>query len=415
MDGERESIGLDPKSLARHYRTILRRGEQDVSVLENAGGSASAEPDLSLPAVTDRMKRLRSELTRIVKEELGDDPDLYTLIDQIVAQGETALHLLGAGDDQALADSSGFGDVEVIVQLDGSRPSFMVRGDKADLKSSPVGGWSDRLGAQEESLRDALCCVGRIDDPSQPLGWVGTGFLVHNNLIMTNRHVLQALGKEVEDHSWSLHTNLAIDFGHEFRSVETARRRVLHSVAFCPRDPIVTTAIDHKRLDLVLIELTPSDASNRPPATLAIDIGPEWANPGEVVFVAGYPGKPLFGQYEPSLLDQLFRSTFGYKRLAPGLVTAPVDFAAEATSLTTAHDATTLGGNSGSCVVRFDRPNAAAGLHYGGRRVEPRENWAHILGRTLAAEDSQTGASLRNVLDRFGVNLIDRIGERNDG
>jgi hypothetical protein len=75
---------------------------------------------------------------------------------------------------------------------------------------------------------------------------------------------------------------------------------------------------------------------------------------------------------------------------------------------TTAHDATTLGGNSGSIVLVIGRENAAAGLHYGGRRSTPRENWGHILGLTLD-KTGQSGKTLRECLNEYHVNLIDRI------
>jgi hypothetical protein len=98
----------------------------------------------------------------------------------------------------------------------------------------------------------------------------------------------------------------------------------------------------------------------------------------------------------------LFKSTFGHKRLAPGLF---INSQAGVHTWTFAHDATTLGGNSGSVVLRRDQEQVAAGLHYGGRWSEPRENWGHILGLVLDQPD-KSGKTLREYLNDFDVQPI---------
>jgi V8-like Glu-specific endopeptidase len=75
---------------------------------------------------------------------------------------------------------------------------------------------------------------------------------------------------------------------------------------------------------------------------------------------------------------------------------------------TLAHDATTIGGNSGSVVLVAGRERVAAGLHYGGRRGEPRENWGHVIGRVLDEKDHRSGATLRQLFIEYGVRLVDR-------
>jgi hypothetical protein len=172
---------------------------------------------------------------------------------------------------------------------------------------------------------------------------------------------------------------------------------------FAGQRPILGS-IDHERLDLVLIELEPAPDGTPPEHKLDIDIATDWPNPSRTVFTVGYPGSPRVGDYPLTLLEQLFKSTFGHKRIAPGLVMAS---AVAIPEWTCAHDATTLGGNSGSVVLVAGHENLAAGLHYGGRYSEPRENWAHILGRTLEETDRATGRPLREILDEHGVNLRD--------
>jgi hypothetical protein len=110
-------------------------------------------------------------------------------------------------------------------------------------------------------------------------------------------------------------------------------------------------------------------------------------------------------------LEQLFKSTFGFKRLAPGTIAKPI--VSSPPSWMLAHDCTTLGGNSGSVVLVASRGTIACGLHYGGRRADPRENWGHILGLTLDAPNAAHQAagveplSLRELLKKHEVQLID--------
>jgi hypothetical protein len=139
-----------------------------------------------------------------------------------------------------------------------------------------------------------------------------------------------------------------------------------------------------------------------------MDAAPSWSAEQTRIYTIGYPAQPdlVFG-YSPTLLEQLFTSTFGFKRLAPGEIGRPV--AANTAPWTLAHDATTLGENSGSMVVAIGREMNAAGLRYGGRLAEPRENWGHVLGRVLDVVDARKaskGISLR--ASRAGLGAVIR-------
>ena len=51
---------------------------------------------------------------------------------------------------------------------------------------------------------------------------------------------------------------------------------------------------------------------------------------------------------------------------------------------------------------------AAVGLHYGGSRSEPPENWGHRLGAVLDAVGTPAGKTLGEVLKSHGVKLVNR-------
>jgi hypothetical protein len=384
-----------------HYNRLLQARE--VSPLEAAPGGP---PDLSNAAINERVVDTGAELHQIVTDELGDRQELHDIVDEIVAGGGEALRVLRDGDEERLQASPALvQNLEVIVRTDGSRPSFLVRDDAVAQTTSPLGSWGPTLDGEAENLRQAIACVGRIDDPSSLVGFWGTGFLVQNDLIITNRHVLQVVATE-NNGTWTINDGAKIDFGHEHRGRENVRPRALKQILFTGAKPIDPHALDHTKLDLALIELEPADGEETP-TPLKVELAEDWANPDLTMFTIGYPAQPALGAEAVSLLEQLFRSTFGFKRLAPGLVMQPDPSLAP---WTVEHDATTLGGNSGSVVVVMGREGVAAGLHYGGTRGDPRANWGHIIGKALDTAGAGSDQTLRQIFVDRGVEMIDSLG-----
>lgn len=391
-------------NLLEHYKSRLMRPRG--AALESGGLDAAV--DFSDAAIRERVSGSEEELHRIIRDYLDDRSELHELAGRMLRSGDTALRRLRDNDEQSLqAGAELRAGLETIVHLDGSRPSFLVRDDTVDLKSSPPGSWSDTLAASADLLGNAIACVGRIDVPEFNPPYVGTGFLVGEDVILTNRHVLQLIARPGAG-DWQIAPSATIDFGHEFRGRASVAPRALKSVLFCGSQFIDAGAIDHSKLDLALIRLEPATANNRPARALSVDIAPDWAQPGLTTFVVGYPAPPGYGAYTPTLLEQLFQSLFGYKRLAPGLIAKP---SSPLSPWSFAHDATTLGGNSGSAVLVAGREKIAAGLHYGGRFTEPRENWGHVLGLTLDQRAAPTAGTLREIMREHGVDLIDGLGK----
>lgn len=399
-----------PRDLTAHYKKILKSGEAAGGGVEGVGGD-SGDPDLSEGGILDRLDTTQAELKRIVDEHLGGRPELHELAEQLTAGASEALRALRDEDEERLRKRPDLLDsLEAVVRTDGSRPSFMIRDGEVDKTTSPLGAWEGTLDTSAGMLRDAISCVGRIDIPSATQGFEGTGFLIQDNLIATNRHVLQAVAQRGGDGSWTFKEGVTIDFGHEFRARDSVGRRALRRVVFAGSKRILGVGpVDHTKLDLALVELEPTAPENLPRAPLALDVAGDWADPDLTVYTLGYPANPGVEAYAPTLLEQLFQMTFGYKRLAPGKVMRPQ---ASVHTWTLAHDATTLGGNSGSVILVVGREHAAAGLHYGGRRVEPRENWGFVLGRVLEETDGLSELTLRQRLQEHGVQLIDRVGGR---
>jgi hypothetical protein len=399
------------RDLTEHYKKILKSGEGTASGVEGVSDGGDGEPDLSEGGIRDRLDATQAELRRIVDEQLGGRRELHELAERITASASEALRALRDEDEEHLRKRPDLLDsLEAVVRTDGSRPSFMIRDGEVDKTSSPLGSWEGTLDASVGMLRDAVSCVGRIDIPSAEQGFEGTGFLIQDNLIATNRHVLQAVARLGGDGNWTFNEGVTIDFGHEFRARDSIGRRALRRVVFAGSKRILGGGpVDHTKLDLALVELEPTAPENLPRAPLALDVAGDWADPDITVYTLGYPANPGVEAYTPTLLEQLFQMTFGYKRLAPGKIMRPQE---SVHTWTMAHDATTLGGNSGSVILVVGREHAAAGLHYGGRRSEPRENWGFVLGRVLEETDGRSDVTLRQCLKGHGVQLIDRVGGR---
>ncbi len=308
--------------------------------------------------------------------------------------GQKALLELAAGRVDTLQDDIGaVASLEAIIRTDGSRPSFLVRNGKVDQATSPVGDWANTLAFDAGMLTRALQCVGRIDLPSSRAGYKGTGFLIQEDLIVTNRHVLQEIAFR-EGAQWRLRGGAAIDFGREYRGIESLNRRSLSHVVYSGPETI-REPVDHRRLDLAMIALTPATADVKPRHWLSIDRRKTWHQSGQEVYVVGYPTLPEPNPYPLTLLEQLFQTTFGYKRLAPGKSARST---ASDAAWTMGHDCTTIVGNSGSLVIGCGEGGAALAIHYGGVRGETGENWGHVLGSVLDYKAPDSNQTLGDLL-----------------
>jgi serine protease len=113
------------------------------------------------------------------------------------------------------------------------------------------------------------------------------------------------------------------------------------------------------------------------------------------LFVIGYPARPgtsamkdpVTGQFSTEVakrLGEIFNVQYGRKYLSPGLMEKTVGTVpGDSKGWIFSHDATTLGGNSGSCVVGLEYPLGVIGLHFGGATLTA--NYAHALPQIKAS------------------------------
>jgi hypothetical protein len=248
-----------------------------------------------------------------------------------------------------------------------------------------------------------------VDDPGAgALGYQGTAWLVAEGLVATNYHVLEAIApggiRGNGRFEGRLNTGVAVHFGHEVGRPAADRRFPIRRVVSVgaagaaehahPEEP----DLNFDGLDLAILELEPVPGRRFPPPIMvARGDDPRTrgglASAGREVYVVGYPGNARSTTRD--LFASIFAGVTSYKRLAPGeIMTAAGEVPHDPRGWVLTHDASTLGGNSGSVVVDLASDGRTAlGLHFAGRHA--RRNWAHATERITA--------DLNQVLPPIGV------------
>ena len=104
---------------------------------------------------------------------------------QVFQAGTRALNKIASRGESADLEPDEAIGLEAIVQLYG-RPALLI--EKGSFEPAPPG-W-EILEEKRSAIEANARSVGRIEVAGHPrLSWIGTGFLVAEQVIMTNRHV----------------------------------------------------------------------------------------------------------------------------------------------------------------------------------------------------------------------------------
>ena len=232
------------------------------------------------------------------------------------------------------------------------RPVLRVLKDTTELvfasrEDSEI--WRVRLNRAKELIDRALKAVGRINLEGSSMDWVGTGWMVHDDIIVTNRHVAEVFVESSEARlifrsEFEEPIKAEIDFLQEFDCTATRAFRLLTPLWIAPKSG--------PDIAFFRVELVSGDDKLAEPITLS-------AAPRETNNVATI-GYPAFDSRIPDLdlMQEIYGHQYDKKRLAPGAVTFVED-------IRLLHNCTTLGGNSGSSVLCLDS-GEAMGLHFSG-------------------------------------------------
>lgn len=249
----------------------------------------------------------------------ADLPDRAT--EQRLARGAAAIGRLAA-DPRAALDADDRAGIELLAHIAG-RPAIPVADGRFAAPPRQWGFLTDRADVIARRLRS----VGRLDAPAGTP--IGTGFVVGPAAIMTNRHVARLLARDP-----------VIDFGAGGIAIAAAP----HYVS------------DDPAIDLAVLATDP--AAPLPPPLAILPAAPDTTD-GRVLYAIGYPAL-VEDARDAAVVRAVFGGELGIERLQPGLMRGldaddPRRFA---------HDCSTLGGSSGSCLVDFET-GLVCGLHYG--------------------------------------------------
>lgn len=378
----------------RTYTRIMSGGRRGASIEAatslSEGNRAALE---SLAPRRDYIDRLQAELA-YVEQITGCSVD-RDAAGRLIKQAESALaRVENDGEDAVLSHGqvSGF---EAVIKTDGSRPVLFVVDGFIDLKQPSVGEFGARLSIHKPGVQAVCAAVGRVDDPgARPLGYQGTCFMVGQDVVMTNRHVLHAVSRKRDgvvvrdEHGVPvLKDGIAIDFHQEVGPPRTDRRfpvtRVLFEGAAGNPRFLNDDRLNFDTLDMALLQLGSTAGQRMPePLVFKLPAGPPLdalSSQGQGVHLVGFPGNAQ--STTPDLFSKLFAGVKGFKRLAPGeIMERPGGLPAgsDPRRWILTHDCSTLGGNSGSAVVNLDFDGRTTlGLHFAG--YHERRNWAHAF------------------------------------
>ena len=269
-----------------------------------------------------------------------------------VAAAESGLQKLAEDRVQEITPSEMFG-LEAIV-LPRNRPVAFVRGELYDDLDGPWVSLNDDV--IKRRIASLLPLIGRVEVPSSPiLPYAGTGFVVGQGLIATNRHVAQLFSQGLGLTIRYRAGDAAIDFKRQIDAPDDDRTAYLS---------VRAVEMIHPYWDMALLRVDdlPTDRMLR----LSVKSPEELLDHNVVVI--GYPARDE--RNDVALQDRIFNRTYNVKRLQPGVIRARAKIQSfENTVNALTHDASTLGGNSGSAVIEVDTGEVVA-LHFAGEYLK---------------------------------------------
>jgi endonuclease G, mitochondrial len=308
-------------------------------------------------------KEEKAELLRRMLFQIAPDDNIENLA---ASRGDEGLESMNAGPTPAeiglqkvkegrhreLTDEEMNG-LEAIV-LPQNRPVVFVRGDSYDDVDHP---W-EKLNPTtvKTQVARAFPSIGRIEVPNLPqIPYGGTGFVVGKRLLMTNRHVAKlfssGLGLRISYNAG----DSAVNFRRQTDSATSDRSAYAE---------VLGVVMIHPYWDVALLET--ADLSDHQILSLSTK-KPEDLEGRDIVAV-GYPAQDW--RSDLALQDRIFHSTYNVKRLQPGALRkrANIQSFANLVSAVT-HDASTLGGNSGSAIMDVETQQVLA-LHFAGEYLK---------------------------------------------
>jgi len=276
--------------------------------------------------------------------------------DEELSKASSGLLKLQQGRDAEVDPDEALG-LEAII-LPRERPVFFVTDGSYPALPYP---WTELNDAGAKSrLQTAIKAVGRIELPTHPLvPYGGTGFLVGEGLLMTNRHVAELFVHGLGMTRLRFNRgDAAVDFRRERDTPEDSRDTWFD---------VLDVVMVHPYWDMALLRV-----AGLPVGYTPLTLSADEPAPGAAVVAIGYPARDDRNNLAEQ--DRIFQGRFNVKRFQPGRVRSRERVRSfEQTVNAATHDSSTLGGNSGSAIVDPATGHVVA-LHFAGQYL--RANYA---------------------------------------
>lgn len=263
---------------------------------------------------------------------------------------QTAQVIQSSKSLDAIIDSQEETELERVVAVY-KRPSLLVKDGVIEESTSDI--WGDIIGQHRNTLNRSVQSVGRIELKNHgQLAWCGTGFLIDEDRIITNRHVAEEFIEfNGEGYHWKRnrfsgkYVRGRIDFLEEYRNPDEDEINIID----------IEYIASWNEPDIAILKL--ENSAGVSPLSLSEDISPD-----KMILTIGYPWRDsrVTEDWEEIYL-RIFKDIYDVKRAAPGKIidVHPDEFT---------HDCSTLLGNSGSACIDMET-GKVLGVHYGGQRL----------------------------------------------
>ena len=298
----------------------------------------------------DRLLRLRAMLKQVSNNALESIPRPSAALESSGGPDpvESGLDKIASDRLDQVTPVEQFG-LEAII-LPKLRPVVFITGNSTyDDLPDP---WESLNPPEIKTRLGALFpCIGRVELPNSPLvPYAGTAFIVGNGRLMTNRHVAQlfaqGLGTKISYRSGGS----AIDFKRQKDTPDSDSH------------PLVVKDVEmiHPYWDMAILNVDGLPSGQM----LSLSIKTPEELVGSDVIVVGYPARD--SRNDLKVQDEVFKGVYNVKRLQPGKVRPRARIQSFETLVNAmTHDASTLGGNSGSAVIDVATGEVVS-LHFGG-------------------------------------------------
>jgi endonuclease G, mitochondrial len=275
------------------------------------------------------------------------------------------------------------------------RPVLFIKNGKIEIPESVE--LKERVLKYRPIIEQPLNSVGRIELKNHQLKNLGTGWLIAEDIIATNRHVAEVFavgspkgkGGIIKKNFIGQTLEAVIDFKEEYQTNGSNTNQFevhVEKIIYLP-----DASKDFP--DLALLKIKKSNALPAP-----IPFIKDKLTNDQLIGVVGYPLQDPRGVVDKEMERRIFGEVFGVKRYAPGQIIQVPD----KNHWYFLHDCSTLGGNSGSLVQDMET-GCAIGIHFAGTLLEA--NYA-VKGQNLL--DISTKVGIKSVFS-FDKKLAESV------